>query len=387
MIQIVFAFLFYFALVSSLWASNVCAICGKPIFGPIYTMTDEYTGDKFLVCSNCLMLPRCYICGRPVDDDGVTLPDGRHLCARDAKLVVLDTNEALQMCADVKDDLEHLFARFATFPTNVDVAVIDRITEASLLHENGNDFESPNLLGCIQAVTNDFDERRYSMDLMSGLPPAELKATCAHEYSHAWVGDNVPRARHKHLARDAEEGFCEMVAYLLMDSQHQEAQKEFILRNHYTRGQVQLFIAAEQRFGFDQILEWMKYGVATRLHADKPDELRDIDSIAANAFPTSIEKIKSNNVDSTNQFTNATPVITTHTVVVAKSATLKLQGIFWSNHPAAIINGRTFGIGDSNEISFGPTNLTICCLEIEKNSVRIRVMPFGNEQQLSLPLH
>jgi hypothetical protein len=287
----------------------------------------------------------------------------------------------------VKDDLEHLFARFATFPTNVDVAVIDRITEASLLHENGNDFESPNLLGCIQAVTNDFDERRYSMDLMSGLPPAELKATCAHEYSHAWVGDNVPRARHKHLARDAEEGFCEMVAYLLMDSQHEEAQKEFILRNHYTRGQVQLFIAAEQRFGFDQILEWMKYGVATRLHADKPDELRDIDSIAANAFPTSIEKIKSNNVDSTNQFTNATPVITTHTVVVAKSATLKLQGIFWSNHPAAIINGRTFGIGDSNEISFGPTNLTICCLEIEKNSVRIRVMPFGNEQQLSLPLH
>ena len=35
-----------------------------------------------------------------------------------------------------------------------------------------------------------------------------------------------PRERHGRLARDAEEGFCEMVGYLLMDSQNEEVGKE-----------------------------------------------------------------------------------------------------------------------------------------------------------------
>ena len=63
------------------------------------------------------------------------------------------------------------------------------------------------------------------MSLMTGLPLAELKATCAHEYSHAWVGENVPKERRARLGRDAEEGFCELVAYLLMDSQGKKGKK------------------------------------------------------------------------------------------------------------------------------------------------------------------
>ena len=60
----------------------------------------------------------------------------------------------------------------------------------------GNDFESPNLLGCIRPETEN-SETRYKMRLMTGLPLAELKATCAHEYSHAWVGENVPKERRR----------------------------------------------------------------------------------------------------------------------------------------------------------------------------------------------
>ncbi len=82
-------------------AQDVCAICGKPIVGPIYLMTDKVTGEQVMVCSNCVKLPKCFICGLPVKDGGITLPDGRVLCARDARTAVLNDDDAQRICAGV----------------------------------------------------------------------------------------------------------------------------------------------------------------------------------------------------------------------------------------------------------------------------------------------
>jgi hypothetical protein len=366
----------------ALLAENICAVCGKEITGPIYLVTDEVTGEQELVCSNCFKLPRCYICGMPVKDDAVVLPDGRYLCARDAKTVVLDTNQATQICAGVKDDLDRLFSRFTFFPTNVDIAYIDRLDVQSMYGQDGYDVESPNLLGCIRPVTVD-SEKRYAMRLMTGLPLVELKATCAHEYSHAWAGDNVPPARRRRLARDAEEGFCELVAYLLMDSQQEEAQKKFILRNRYTRGQVQLFIEAEQRYGFDEILDWMKYGVTARLEADHLDEVRDISQPPATPTdhrPAVISKSAGTNHPVASNLQPHQPAVS-----AAAPAAFRLEGILWGGLPVAIINGHTFAVNDQDKVPFGRTNVTIRCLEIQPASVRIREMDSGTEQQLRLP--
>ena len=141
------------------WAhDDICAICGQPIQGTIYLMTDKVTGEKVLVCSDCIKLPLCSICGLPVKDNGVALPDGRHLCARDAKTVVLKADDIEQICGQVKDDLDRLFSRFTSFPTNVDVTVIDRIDVNSMFYTEGNGSESPDLLGCIRPETvNDTD--------------------------------------------------------------------------------------------------------------------------------------------------------------------------------------------------------------------------------------
>jgi len=231
---------------SAAWAhDDICAICGRPIQGTIYLMTDKVTGEKVLVCSDCIKLPLCSICGLPVKDNGVALPDGRHLCARDAKTVVLKAANIEQICGQVKDDLDRLFSRFTEFPANVDVTVIDRIDVDSMFYTEGNGSESPDLLGCIRPETVN-DTTRYKMSLLIGMPLAQLKETCAHEYSHAWVGENVPKERRARLGRDAEEGFCEMVGYLLMDSQNEEVEKKRVLHNHYTRGQIDLFIEAEK---------------------------------------------------------------------------------------------------------------------------------------------
>ncbi len=350
-------------------ADNICAICGKEIQGPVYIMTDKVTGEQVLVCSDCIKLPRCSICGLPVKDGGIELPDGRYLCARDAKTVVLKADDIEQTCSQVKDDLDRLFSRFTSFPTNVDVTVIDRVDVASMFGAEGNSSESPDLLGCIRPVTVN-NRTRYKMNLLTGMPLAQLKETCAHEYSHAWVGENVPKERHARLARDAEEGFCEMVGYLLMDSQNEELEKRRVLQNHYTRGQIDLFIEAEQRYGFDEVLDWMKYGVAPQLEAGHVDELRDVRMPPANAVAASPAVFNAMKPAS-----KPAPV----------PATLKLNGIMWGNRPVAIINGRSFLADDLEKVPLGNTNVMIRCLEIREKSVRTQNLATGKEQELFLP--
>jgi Protein DA1 len=351
------------------WA-DVCAICGKPITGTVYIATDKVTGERKIICSDCAKLPECYICGMPVKEGGVELADGRYLCARDSKTVVLNADEAGRICNQVEDELNHLFSRYTSFPTNVDVTVIDRIDVDSMFHPPGNDFESPNLLGCIQPMTVD-GETRYKMRVMTGLPLAELKETCAHEYSHAWVGENVNRAR-RGLGRDAEEGFCELVGYLLMDSQQEESEKKRVLQNRYTRGQIDLFIEAEQRYGFDQVLDWMKYGTTPQLEAGHLQDLRDLNVPAA-------ELAASHPVNHPAHL-NSTPAIPV-------PAAITLQGILWGSAPTAIINGHSFEVNDVSKVKFGETNVTLRCVAIQPSSVFVQNVSSGQEQELHLPGH
>jgi hypothetical protein len=353
-------------------AQDVCAICGQPITDSCYFITDEVSGQKELVCSNCAFtLPRCYLCGLPIKQGTETkLPDGRYLCARDAGTAVLDAGQARQICAEVKNDLDHVFSRFTSFPDNVDVTVIDRIDVDSMFATSGHDFESPDLLGCIQPMTEN-GAKRYKMSLMIGLPLSELKETCAHEYSHAWVGENVSRARHARIARDAEEGFCEMMGYLLMDAQGEESEKKRVLKNLYTRGQVQLFIAAEQQYGFDDVLDWMRYGVTSRLEEGHLDEIRDVQMTPANKYTPALPPI---------------PVAAIPRESPSHdSSVLKLQGIMWGNAPMAIINGRSFLANDVNQVELGGTNVTIRCKVIQPTRVQIQNVGSGQSQELVLP--
>ena len=61
-----------------------CAICGREITGDtVYIYTDKVTNEKKHICSECSLLPTvCFVCGMPVRQDFVKLPDGRVLCAR-----------------------------------------------------------------------------------------------------------------------------------------------------------------------------------------------------------------------------------------------------------------------------------------------------------------
>ncbi len=344
-------------------AGDRCAICGEEMTGTIYLLTDKLTREKKHLCSDCVHLyEACFVCGMPVRKDYVRLPDGRFLCARDAKQAVLNVSDAKSICSEVREDLDKLFSRFVTFPTNVEIAVVDRVNLLALFKIPGNDFECPNVLGYFRATTN-HHQVRHEISLMSALRAAELKATCAHEYSHAWVFDNVSEERRQALGRDAQEGFCELVGYLLMDAQREDEQKQAVLRNQYTHGQIDLFIQAEKRFGFNEIVDWMKYGVDAELDADN---CRDVDIPRA-------KRVSANGASSYLEKPSPEP------------DKLVLKGISWiASHPLAIINNQSFAPGESGKVRVGTTNVNIRCLAVQANSARIQITASGEEMELSL---
>ena len=344
---------------------NKCAICGGEFGATIYLVTDKVTREKIQICHDCSVLSEeCFICGLPVKKDFTKLPDGRFLCARDAKRAVLDEDEAKRVCAEVKEAVDRLFSRFINFPaTNVDTVIVDRVNLQELFKFPGRDYQCPNVLGYIQSKTNSQGEIRHEISLMSGLPLDEFKAVCAHEFSHSWQFENVPPARKKTLGHDANEGFCELVAYLLMDSQHEEAAMKTIRANAYTRGQIDLFIEAEKRFGLNDILEWMKYGVDSLLHADDLNRVRNIELPPPPAAPISL--------------------LPSYKPSAPAPDVLMLRGISWTQHrPLAVINDRTFEAKEEGKVRIGKTNVTLRCLEIRTNSVIVQTQ--GSNEKLEL---
>lgn len=387
---------------------DTCAFCGREIEKTVFIATDKVTGEKHLICSDCLKLPRCSICGLPVREKDLKLADGRQYCARDAQTLVLKISEASRICSQVEDDLDRLFSRFTSFPVCVDFSFMDQLEANSMsvtFGKSTNIFERSDLLGFIRAdrpYDKDFEQFitraslrtgkplsyygglvRYKISLLTGRPLVEFKATCAHELAHAWVAENVPAKRKRIspdsffpefeqkriLGNDAEEGFCELVAYMLMDSKHEEAQKKIILENLYTRGQTALFIEAEKRYGFNDIMDWMQYGETAQLEVGHLDDIRNVEMPAKNPVVDS-RPVAANFITADTKLPPTVP------------ATIKLQGITCGKRPTAMINGHSFFTNDQFSVKIGATNASIRCLEIQTNSVRIQRVDSGQEEVL-----
>jgi len=169
------------------------------------------------------------------------------------------------------------------------------------------------------------------------------------------------------LDRDAHEGFCELIAWLLMDSLHQEEQKAKMLHNTYTRGQIDLFIAAEKTYGLNDILDWMRCGVNGRLKAADPGDLRNVDMPRVQqAGPT-------------NRFL----YLAIQERVPDK---LILKGISTARgRPLALINNQSLAPGESARVRIGTTNVLVQCVAIGQASVTLRLVDSGKQLELSLP--
>jgi hypothetical protein len=206
----------------------------------------------------------------------------------------------------------------------------------------------------------------HKLSLLSALPLASFKATVAHEYTHAWLNGHLSGKRKESLSQDGNEGFCELVSYRLMDSQNEEGQKRLIKANAYTRGQIHLFLEAEQTYGLNDLVDWMQYGTDDRLVPNDLRRIRDVEVPRVTARPaTNLTSYGLKSAEVPNE--------------------LVLRGISWSPaRPEAIINNRTLGLNEQGKVRVGKTNVTIRCLAIHPEAVRIRVVGSGEERELRL---
>jgi hypothetical protein len=112
----------------------------------------------------------------------------------------------------------------------------------------------------------------------------------------------------------------------------------------------------------------MKSGTDPLLTADEPSRVRNVETTRSQVTRPSM-----------------TVLTFTPSAVPEQPPTLVLKGIFWGNkHPTALINDRRLQVNEEAQVTIGKTYTVVRCLEITPGSVRIRTLPGGEEQVLSL---
>jgi hypothetical protein len=342
-----------------------CASCNRGIGETSYLVKDRMDDTQKQVCGDCIVLKsRCYLCSLPVRRDFLELPDGRFLCARDSKSVVLDDNSAQQAIEETKLELTRLFARFLMFPTtNVVYTVEDRVHMEELFQTPGFERQCPSIMGYIRSRVGKESGLEHSISVLSAMPRARLMAVTAHELGHAWLKENVNRD----MGRDAIEGFCELIAYKLMEQLGEGREIAYIKSNVYTRGQTGLFIDADRSLGFYTIVQWMKFGMDEELSADDQDRIRRIDQKRAQPVTQTVWQ----------------PAPAPAVTPVPDSLTL--IGISGKGkRRLALINDRTFAEGETGKVRVGATNVTLRCVEIRGGSVIVQNEASEEKQELLL---
>ncbi|MDB6020836.1 MAG: hypothetical protein JWQ04_693 [Pedosphaera sp.] len=349
-----------------------CDICGQPLQLTFYTVEDRVEHKNKKLCQDCEKIEaRCFICNLPVREGFKRLPDGRYICARELNSVIESESDAKEICKGVRNDLDRLLSRFLTFPDdNVQLSIVDQFHLSSLFKAPGDENSSVEVYGATSTHTLPGHKFVHSVDLLSHLQKPRLMAVCAHEYTHTWMNENLTRERHVSIEKNTMEGFCELVAYKYMESLNEQGEMEHLKQNNYTVGQILVLIEADNKYGFNAVMEWIKNGEDTTLSLANLDRVRALrDGVVTHAAPAAAPGL----------------VYGTAAVPTPVPDTLVLKGISGSGtHRFALINNTTFEAMEKAKVRVGQTTRTVNCLQIGKDSVTIQVDGSAEKQQLFL---
>jgi len=174
--------------------------------------------------------------------------------------------------------------------------------------------------------------------------------------------ENVDSRRH--LNPEALEAFCELIATKLTRSQRYEDKPPTI--TFAMSQQVDLFLQADQQYGFYLILQWIKFGSEPELSRGDLDRIRQ----ARDGQPRSP------------QSETPQPIKYAPTPV---PDTLELRTILGSGaRRIALVNDRNFSVNESGKVRVGKTNCVVHCIEIRTKSVLIQVEGEKETQELFL---
>jgi hypothetical protein len=252
---------------------------------------------------------------------------------------------------------------------DISLSIVDRFRLEDLFNAPGNESTCVSVYGATATHTLPNHKFVHTVNILSNLPKDRLMAVCAHEYTHTWMGENVSRERQSSLDKNTLEAFCELVAYVYMDSRNEQTEIAHIKRNNYTRGQILVLIEAYNKYGFDTVMEWIKNGEDTKLDLANLDRIRVLKDGVTTPAPAVAALVYA-----------PAPI-----APAPAPSTLMLKSISGTQqHRFAMINNTTFEAMERGKVRLGQTNVTVRCLEIHNDSVLIQIDGSDEKKQLFL---
>jgi len=347
-----------------------CEICQEPFGESIYVAEDPVRQIKRHICLACTKSKvTCSACGLAANPKTLRrLEDGRILCEWDVKGAVLSEREAHDIFQEVKRDVQRMLAYWSPLPdTNITAYLVNRDDFIKEFHRKPSSEEPEKLLGLTRSTTADGTNYDHRIYLLSGILKAQFMATCAHEYTHTWLNEHGEKTRT--LNKDTVEGFCELMAWKYVAAKNDKPELNRILENNYTRGQIHALIAAEQRYQFYRVIDWIHRGEDSWLDKDKLERL-----LALKAAPDSETRIE--------------PLWQRPVVPTAVPDRLVLRSVSGAaSRRLALVNNQTLAKGEEARVRVGQTNVHVRCLEIRDRSVVLRVGGRTEPMELFLPSH
>jgi hypothetical protein len=228
-----------------------CLACGVPIADKFF----EFDGVG-PYCQSCAQeRPPCDICGAPLTDERWQLSDGRNMCAHCHLTAIYAPAAAHTLYEEMKAVVLQQLGFKLNVPTGL--ALVDRNQLGEVLRQqqdalpageiNSNGLDLQRTLG-VYARRG----MRRGLYVQTGLPRMLFLQVAAHEYAHAWQGENLP------VLRDAllHEGFAEWVAYRLVGFYGFTRGQERMLDRHDIYGQgLKQVLGLEAKQGVNGVVE------------------------------------------------------------------------------------------------------------------------------------
>jgi hypothetical protein len=321
-----------------------CVVCDV---GPLVGLVRAHRYGQ--VCDDCYPLDsRCHACGLPVKSGGGRSQDGRVFCKFDFPNVVLKQEEARKIYDETVLDLRRVLGSIIDLRfTNVNVQLFD---VDYWNHRDGKPVPGVMRRAGFSISTQAGSHYTHTVLLLSGQTRADTSATCAHEYTHLWLNENVPDTRF--IEAPTIEAICEFVAHKLAGARRDTNLQARIAASTYTSGRITKLVEAEQRHGIDAILDWARRG--TNEAVDDRALAGFASKSAAPAAPT-------------------TPVAGAGKTAPAANGgapTLQLVGLVYNpKRRAAQINEHLFEVDEEKRMLVGERVLAVRCVDIRTNAV------------------
>jgi hypothetical protein len=234
-------------------ATQRCAACGGPLIGGYYTLFDRT--ERY--CQNCVAAGQfCASCGLPLGPNYWQLHDGRRQCARCHSTAIYDPAVARTIFD------ETVAALIAQFDLRLNVGVEFRLVDAPTLNAlrspegaaDGATAETPDTARSLLGVYQRYGWLRI-IYMLYGLPRLIFRITVAHEYAHAWQGENCPLLRDETL----REGFAEWIAYHHLNwIGSTRAAQRMLTEPHLYRPLLDHLLGLERQLGIAGVIEYIK---------------------------------------------------------------------------------------------------------------------------------